>query len=283
MLSSSEVAARYKISNRQVNDLVNYGYLSVAQVFRNDKRGVSFLFSENEVEKLDIPSLVAEIKEKKRQHSQPIYSNYSDFKKILKACNYYDRFMEDVSTLSEHKLLKAGFYLFHLNHYAKTYPELSKELYELKSKVLRKLYLENRFLIKAKYLLGPDRKKVWLCEDCKDASRSAGMSYNTYIRNEAYCPKCDIIELEREYYSLVEFCLEVSDYRFLFHTPRSLAVRWMKDIDELPRDNRQTANYDDRMYLYGRAISRIEERVFPLGMLKEKLEAYLNDEDMREE
>lgn len=283
MLSSSEVAARYKISNRQVHDLVNYGYLNVAQVFRNEKRGVSFLFSENEIEKLDIPSLIAEMKEKKIRNIRPPYSNSSDFKKILRAFDYYDRFMEDVNNLSEGNLLKAAFYLFHFNHYAKTYPEMSKELYKIKSRVLRKMYLENQQFIKASYLLGPDRKKVWLCEDCKDASRSAGMSYNTYIRSEAYCPKCDILELEKEYYSLVEFCLEVSDYRFIFHTPRSLAVRWMKDIDELPRDNRKTGQYDDRMYLYGRAISRIEERVFPLEMLKEKLEAYIRGDELSDE
>ncbi|MEN6325390.1 MAG: hypothetical protein ABFD18_04155, partial [Syntrophomonas sp.] len=114
-------------------------------------------------------------------------------------------------------------------------------------------------------------------EDCKEASRAAGMSYNNYIRSESYCSKCDVQILEREYYSLVEFCLKAGDYRFVFHTPRSLAAGWMENMRELPQGTRKADHYQDRMYLYGRVISHIEEKAFPLAMLKEELMAYLND------
>lgn len=275
VLTSSEVAAKYNISNRQVNDLLAYGYLNVAQVLRYHKRGVTLLFSESELESLDIPSLLAEIKAKKKA---PIKSaNPAEIRKLLSAFNYYDRFMEDVEYYPEAEVLKACFYLFHLNHYAKTYPDLSKNLYKLKSQVLKKMYQENQGIITASYLQGPDRRRVWLCEDCKEASRAAGMSYNNYIRSESYCPKCDVQILEREYYSLVEFSLKVGGYRFVFHTPRSLAAGWMKGMKELPQGTRKADHYQDRMYLYGRSISNIEEKAFPLNMLKERLRAYLND------
>lgn len=272
MLTSSEVAAKYKISNRQVNDLLTYGYLNVAQVLRHEKRGVALLFSESELERLDIPSLLAEIRAKKGPAKT---RNPMEFKKLLKAFNYHDRFMEDVEHYPESEILKTCFYLFHLNHYAKTYPESSKDLYSLKSRVLKKMYQEHRGVLKASYLLGPDRQRIWLCEDCKEASRTAGMSYNKYIQNESYCPKCDVQILEREYYSLVEFYLKVGDYRFVFHTPRSLAAGWMKDMQELPQGTRKADRYQDKMYLYGRPISNIEEKAFPLAMLKEKLIEYL--------
>ncbi|MDD2619933.1 MAG: hypothetical protein PHC92_04600 [Syntrophomonadaceae bacterium] len=277
MLTSSEVAAKYKISNRQVNDLVNYGFLTVAQVLRHEKRGISFLFAESDLERMDIPSLLAEIRDKKKNSFQTRSGKPGEFRQLQKAFKYYDRFMEDVDNYSEAELLKTSFYLFHLNHYAKTYHELSKDIYEIKKQVLKKMYQENQGAIKASYLLGPDRKKVWLCEDCKEASRSAGISYNSYIQNEAYCPKCDIQVVEREYYSLVEFSLKAGEYRFVFHTPRSLAAGWMKNIRELPQEARKTGHYQDRMYLYGRSISNIEEKAFPLPMLKERLIAYLNN------
>lgn len=274
VLTSSEVAAKYKISNRQVNDLLAYGYLNVARVLRHHKRGVALLFSESELERLDIPSLLAEIKDKKKDSKKS--ANPTEIRNLLKAFNYYDRFMEDVEHYPEAEILKICFYLFHFNHYAKTYSDLSKNLYNLKSQVLKKMYQENQGVITASYLQGPDRQRVWLCEDCKEASRAAGMSYNHYIRSESYCPKCEVQILEREYYSLVEFCLKVGDYRFVFHTPRSLAAGWMKDMRELPQGTRKADHYQDRMYLYGRAISNIEEKAFPLVMLKDKLMAYLN-------
>lgn len=275
MLTVSQVAGRFSISNRQVQDLMDYGYLSVAQVERKDKHGVTFLFSEKEIENLDIPSLLAEIKEKRERKEKPRYQSSSDLKKIRKAFNYYDRFLEEVREYPEAETLEACFYLFHLNHYAKSYPEKSKSLYQLKAKVLEKAYRENRAKFQVIYLLGADKKKIWLCEDCKENAHSQGVSYNRFIREEAYCPKCYIQSVEKEYYSLLEFILRLGDYRFIFHSPRSLAAAWVDNLADLPRENRQESVYNDRMYLYGRRITAVEERVFPLQMVKEKLQEYL--------
>lgn len=68
--------------------------------------------------------------------------------------------------------------------------------------------------------------------------------------------------VDKEYYSLVEFRIVLDDYRFTFHLPRTSTLRWMKNLDSLPQSVRDMGNYQDHMYLYGRTISRIEERIY---------------------
>lgn len=275
MLTISQVAARYRISNRQVYDLINHGYLNVASVSRHGQKGISYLFSEHELNQLDIPSLLAEIKDNKKPGKNHSPGRISEFRKLFGVVNYYDTFMNNVNDYPESAVLKACFYLFHANHYAKTYPEHSERLYRLKNQVLRKACEENPALVNTIYLLGPDRRKIWLCDDCKDAARTSGLSYNDYIRNEYYCPKCTVQSVIKEYYSLVEFSIQVPDYRFTFHLPRSSAQRWMQNLDDLPQGIRKTGHYDDKMFVYGRPISRVEEKVFPLPMVEEQLHLYL--------
>jgi hypothetical protein len=131
------------------------------------------------------------------------------------------------------------------------------------------------------YLIGADKNRVWLCEDCKEAARTAGFSYSEYIRKEMNCPKCYTAIMEREYYSLIEFSILIDDFEFTFHAPRSSVQKWI-DIDKLPQSIRQTGKYNDRMYLYGRLITRVEEKVFPLPVILEYLKAYIADSDHSE-
>lgn len=276
MLTVSQIAKMYKISNRQVHDLIDRGYLSVAELHRNANQGITYLFSENEINRLDIYSLLADMRDNPARTVNRSRKS-GDFKKLLRVMNYYDRFLEEASTLPEGKVLEICFYLFHLNHYAKTYPERSKKLYHLKKRVLRKLYTEASSLVQTRYLLGPDRRKIWLCEDCKDSANSAGLSYIAYLRQGYHCPKCEVQALEKEYYSLFEFQVHYGNYHFTFHLPRSAAIRWIPEPHNLPQNQRADARYDDSMYLYGRRISRIEEKGFPLDMIVEKLSHYVNN------
>lgn len=275
MLTISQVAEKYNISNRQVQELVENGYLPVARLYRNPNKGVSYLFSEAELEDKDIYSLLAEMKDDRRNHrrKQP-----QDFKKLLSALNHYDRILENAAWQSEGRFIEICFYLFHLNHYAKTYSEQSNALYRLKNRVLARMYQDRPELMKAVYLLGPDRHKIWLCEDCKEAAHSAGLSYVSYVKNELYCPKCSRQQVEKEYFSLIEFQVNLLNYRFTFHLPLASASTWLQNIDALPQGVRETGRYDDKMYLYGRSISKIEEKVFPLKMIVEKLNQYLHQE-----
>ena len=273
MLTISEVALKYNLSNSQVHEMVSYGYLNVANIQRHSGRGSTYLFSESEVNNLDVHSILQEISHRKK-HSPP-NSAAHDFRRLRRTLNYYDKFVDSARDHPQQEFLMTCFYLFHLNHYAKKYQDQAEVLYRLINRVIRKMYNHFADLIEVVYLLGPDRKHIWLCDDCKESARSASMSYVEYLKKGYHCPKCTLGAVDKEYYSLVEFRVALENYRFTFHLPRSSAIRWMENIDSLPQSVRDTGNYRDSMYLYGRTISRIEERILPLPVITEKLQHFL--------
>ena len=121
MLTISQVAQRYQLNNRQVHELMEYGYLQVSQVLRNPRGGVSYLFAEKELETVDIYSSLADLQDKKtRLKGRGL--NKAQFSKMLKTIHHYDRFLENIAGLPGEEVMKISFYLFHLNHYAKRYP-----------------------------------------------------------------------------------------------------------------------------------------------------------------
>lgn len=276
MLTISDVAEKYHISHQQVHDLIEYGYLPVARIDRTDKKGIRYLFDEADVYKMDIHSYLAEIKD--QQEKRPSVRRQSNFKQLISIVNRYDRFLDEIEFYPEKEVLEICFYLFHLNHYAKTYPEQSNALYKLKNSVLKKMYRENAGIMDAYYLQGPDRRKIWLCEDCKEAAHASGLSYAQYIQNEYDCPKCSLLSVEKEYYSLIEFRIKVDQFRFNFHLPLRRAAKWLDDPENLPHGLRKTGRCEDRMYLYGRPITRIEERIFTLPMIQEALQTYVDQD-----
>lgn len=276
MLTISQVANLYQINNRQVHELMEYGYLQVSQVLRNANGGLSYLFAQEDLQTVDIYSALADLQDKKSRLKGRVRPG-THFSKVLRAINHYDRFLASIKDQPEEEVLRISFYLFHLNHYAKRYQSQSHELYGLKKRVIKKMYAENQDYIQVRYLLGPDRKRIWLCDDCKESARNAGMSFVEYLKRGYYCPKCYVHSVDAEYYSLYEFIINIADYRFVFHLPRSSAQRWLKDHCDMAQGRRETGPYDDSMYLYGRAATRIEEKSFPLPMIIEALNRYLAD------
>ncbi len=274
MLTISEVARRYQLNNRQVHELMEYGYLQISRVSRNANGGMSYLFDEKDVQAADIYSALADLQDKKNRLGSRGVSTVR-FSKVLRAIRHYDRFLASIEGQPAETVLRVSFYLFHLNHYAKRYAEQSRELYSLKNRVIRKMWRDNPDLIQVRYLLGPDRERIWLCDDCKDSARSAGLSFVEYLKKGHRCPKCFVQSVEPEYYSLFEFIVAIGNYRFVFHLPRSSAWRWLKDVPNIEQGRRETGPYDDSMYLYGRPSTRIEEKSFPLPMVIEALTAYL--------
>lgn len=273
MLTISQVAARYGVSNRQIHELISMGFLNVSSISR-DSRGAKYLLSEQYLDRLDLYSLIAEAQETRRRF--PGYSNRPlDWKRLGRAVDHYQRFLEEISLNCYAPLLEASFYLFHLNHYAKSCAEKSKECYGLKKQVLKKMIEEYRTLFNITYLLGPDRKKVWLCEDCKSNARKAGIPFPEYARREYHCSKCYVQNLEKEYYSLFQFDLALEGHRFSFHLPLS-AARFIKEIHLLDQSVRKTCRYNDLMFIYGRPVSRVEEQVYPLNMIVDGLQRFLS-------
>lgn len=271
MLTVSQIAQKFNISNRQVHSLVEHGYLNVTQLYRNNKQGITYLFAEEEIDQLDIYSLLAELKSNSGRRPRGV----SPFKQLMGAVRHYDYFLDSILDHPQKDFLQSCFYLFHLNHYAKRYPEDSSHLYRLKTKVLRKMYQDGPDLLSPRYLSGPDRYRVWLCEDCKESAQLSGQSYAAYIKNEYFCPKCFLQAFDKEYYSLIEFRVRLDDFRFTFHLPLALAERWIAKLSDLPQMDRKTGNYSDKMYMYGRAVTPVEEKAFPINMIIGKLESYL--------
>ncbi len=272
MLTISQVAARFGLSNRQVYDLISLGCLPIAETSQ-EKQGVVYLISEQDLDNVDIYSLLAEAQERNnrspRQHNAQL-----NWKKLSKGMAYYQRFLQEIQGENHPILMETCFYLFHLNHYAKRHDQDQEYLYSLKKRVLRRLYEEYSDLFRISYLVGPDRKKVWLCDDCKENARKAAIPYAEYAKREYYCAKCYVQNLEKEYYSLIQFDLEIGRYRFSFHLPRSSA-RWMGDFALLNQGIRKEGSYRDKMYLYGRSVTSIEEQVYPLLMILDRLSRYL--------
>ncbi|NLG32478.1 MAG: hypothetical protein GX550_03060, partial [Syntrophomonadaceae bacterium] len=63
MYTISQISKIYNISYLQVHELIDYGFLTVSAIERNRNKGIVYLFSEQELAKLDIPSLLAEIQD----------------------------------------------------------------------------------------------------------------------------------------------------------------------------------------------------------------------------
>lgn len=273
MLTISQVAARFGVSNRQIYELISLGYLNVSSISR-DTRGVKYLLSEQYLDRVDLYSLIAEAQDARRRMPNPP-NRPLNWKRLNKAVDHYEQFLEEIGLNCYAPLLEASFYLFHLNHYAKSYIDKSKELYGLKKQVLKMMLEEYRPLFNVTYLLGPDRKKVWLCEDCKANARKAGIPFTEYARREYHCSKCYVQNLEKEYYSLIEFDLALEGHRFSFHLPLS-AARFVKDLHLVNQAIRKTWAYNDLMFIYGRPVSRVEEQVYPLTMIVDGLQQFLN-------
>jgi len=282
MLRASEVAKKLKISYSQVQDLIDYGYLPIADVCRYGNGGMVYLFSEAQLDSLDVPGVLAEIRELKARERIGTRHYSRDWKKQQSVARRHEWVMRMTAESSDPELFKACYYLFHLNHYAKAYPEKGDALYRLKNQVLRSMVSRYPDKVHCLYLVGGDKIRVWLCEDCACTARLNGNSYQEYIGEHRYCPKCEVQVVEREYYSLIEFIIENQDLRFVFHLPVSKARKWLLGIEGFPRAERGSAEKMDEMYFYGRRVTRIEEKIVPLAVVEKELREFLGPGDRDE-
>lgn len=273
MLKTSDVAKLLHIKNEQVMALVDFGFLRIADISRHEQ-GFSYLFSEDEVYKLDASSCLAQIEEWRSKRRIP-KGKGSDFKAEMRAIKRYDRFLQSIEETPCAELLLAAFYLFHLNHYAKKYVKVADELYALKHRVLKKMVERFGLYLELAVLLGPDKYRIWLCEECRMQASEMGMSYREYIAEGNSCPKCEVQVKERDYYSLLEIAVSFDKHSFCFHMPRHLAAKWELEWDRIPCRDRLEDDSRDRMCLYGRRITNIEERVFPLPAVIDQLQRFL--------
>jgi hypothetical protein len=182
------------------------------------------------------------------------------------------QYIEILKTI--HPFLEASYYLYHLNHYAKTpkYQKQSNQLYDLKKKVLLKALEEYPDLIKIKFVERGD--KIIYCKDCiekaielRDLLHERGPWIN-FVDDP--CPRCKII---KDYYSLIEFYIESPIVKFTFHLPYPIVPHLKTKDIEIEKEYTEDGIFDS----YGRPISKLEESLFPLKKVIEKLNEFLKN------
>ncbi len=258
-----------------VKRLIREGYLEIKGVVRF-KNGDMNLFDAGLVQKLlpDMPR----IKQAWETHDKFLYGAHRVSKARIhrhksynSKINHKEQFFWAVNSLAEKsaQLIKACFYLFHLNHYAKAGNEY---LYDLKELVLQ-TFVEQYTgddLVKVSFIEGDN--KVSLCPGCKARAKERGMSYLEYLDATGACPRCT---REFKYYSLYEFIINYDEYRFCFHTPYSTAKKWFKNAGirppQKPKPQREGA------YTFGRPVYESEAQVMELIEVIEELQNFLAD------
>jgi hypothetical protein len=274
LLNPAQVCEALGIAPKNIGRLTAEGYLEVKanQQFKN---GNMQLFSADQVRNLiaDIPRI------------KQAWERYDNFRfganrlARARACrhrSYQDKikrkeqFFQTLDSLPGQvkQILKASFYLYHLNHYAKAG---NPYLYDLKEKVLHTFvqhYYNGDELLQVSFIEGDS--KLTLCPDCKTRAKNQNLSYVDYLDKTRGCPRCT---REYKYYSLYEFNVCCRDYQFCFHTPYATAKRWFGK-DQLP-PQKQTPRREGA-YAFGRAIYDSEARAVELIEVIEELQNFLH-------
>jgi len=187
---------------------------------------------------------------------------------------------EEILTLlkSYHPFLETAFYLYHLNHYAKTpkYQAYKNKLYTLKTKTLIKASSLYKELFKINFIERGD--KIELCDECFEEARKnwhwAGGYETGYTLGEwikAYHKPCPSCKVEKDFYSLVEFQIKTPVAKFNFHLPYPEAKSSFNK-ENLPKKQL------DQEYLYislGREIEKYEALIVPIKEVISKIEKFL--------
>ncbi|NPV90291.1 MAG: hypothetical protein HPY50_05930 [Firmicutes bacterium] len=271
LLTPAQVGQLLKIAPDQLKWLNRRGWLEAAQVVRY-RNGEMSLFEREKVLSLipQMPNLRrAWMAEENQRYggSTAARKREEDRRQAEGLKNRKQRFLADLTEIPEpfSHLLKAGFYLYHLNHYAKrgeTY------LYDLKEQVLRLLVGEREsFGPSLKVLFVPGSERVRLCSRCQERADRLGKSRPEYIRLYGGCTQCS---RDENYYSLYEFIISYEDYRFCFHVPFMTARKWFKEWTPPAKEGRPER---EGFSVYGRPIFAAETQAVEMIEVVEELEA----------
>lgn len=164
-------------------------------------------------------------------------------------------------------LMRASFYLFHLNHYAKGGEEY---LYDLKGKVLQafKNHFGESDGLQVSFVQG--HEKVYLCGSCRQKAKGRGVGYAEYKNIYGGCPHC---RKHQDYYSLYEFLVKWGEHRFVFHTPFQAGRKWFAGERVIAQKSRNHGK--EGGYAFGRLVSGAEARAVGLAEVIRELERFL--------
>ncbi len=273
LLSIAEVCKTLGITPSKVHQLTNEGYLEVIDTAQL-KNGKIYLFQPAQVESLidQMPRIIrkweseenARLGAKKAAHLRVNRRSAAQNIKSQK-----EKFLASIDLASEriYRLLRASYFLFHLNHYAKTGNEY---LYDLKEKVLYAFYQKYRCEDSLNIFLIHGEQHVKLCSECKRKARKQNVSYSDYARLTGGCNWC--IKDDR-HYNLYEFVITYADYRFCFHIPYKAARKWFKN--QVVPTKFSTHRYEMGTN-FGRSIFELEAKAIPLDEVIEELNDFLS-------
>lgn len=271
-LNTAQAGEYLGITPAWVRRLVRDGFLEVKDT-RQYKSGVDFYFDRSQL--ADLLPRMPEFKRKWMSEEdvrlgakRAAFKRAEAQKKAHGYRNVKERFLQSLEGYPEKvaALLRAAFFLYHLNHYAKGGEAY---LYDLKERVL-KVFVNSYSAAEGLHVSFMEgSQKVYLCDSCRSKSKNMGIDYSKYKSDFGGCPKCD---KKRDYYSLFEFVVEYGEHRFCFHTPYSTARKWLTNPDDLPGKARGRGK--EEAHAFGRPISESEARAVSLEEVLRELESF---------
>ncbi|MFN4196480.1 MAG: hypothetical protein ACK4FM_00525 [Caldimicrobium sp.] len=205
------------------------------------------------------------IKERLSQIHQELKVKKEVTKEMLKILKLYN------------PVLVVMFYLYHLNHYAKTekYEKYKDEIYELKKEALIKAYKENPDLFSLYFI--PRGDKIIYCDECREIAyenwkyaggyKETGYSFGEWLKEEEPCPNCEVI---KDYYSLVEFNIKTEIVNFSFHLPypevenifnkKNLKEKYIENAESI-KFGRGLEGYEALIVTLKTALKKVKEYV----------------------
>lgn len=274
-LSTAQAGGFLGITPSRIRRLVRDGFLEVKDT-RSYKFGNNYYFDPGDIERL-LPR-IPEFKRKwQAEEDVRLGAGKAAFKRLSaeKKAREYQQFKEQFLSSMEHypeksaALLKASFYLYHLNHYAKGGESY---LYDLKEKVLKKFVKEFSAREGLEVLFVEGEQKILLCASCRQKAQNMGMGYIRYKSARGGCPRC---QKENGYYSLIEFRVRYGEHSFCFHTPYHIARDWLKDPLELP--HLTSIREKEGTRAYGRPITEAEAMAVSLEEVIGEMERFIGE------
>jgi hypothetical protein len=273
LLTTAQACRELGLTPAKVMRLADEGYLEVSAKSKQ-KYGEVYLFHSGQVSLLkdQIPKILSKwASEENIRHGarkaginravEPISA-----REVRKR---RDEFLASLAHLPEEaaKLLEISFYLYHLNHYAKSGHQY---LYELKERALKHLvrnYINSPHL---QITLVQGQQRADLCPGCRSRANKLNLSYGEYAKSYEGCPRC---RKQKSYYDLFEFNIQYQNHRFSFHTPFSAARKWFPGRNSLPRQYR--GHLQEQGLTFGRPITEREARALPMDEVIKALENLL--------
>lgn len=277
LLTTTDVCITLGLTPARVQRLVKEGHLEIVGE-TSLRHGDIHLFHRNQIEDLAprLPRILrrweeaenlkrgagnAALMRARRQRAAP---------RIAKSKESFINFLASLPT-RQADLLKSCYYLYHLNHYAKSG---GSYLYDYKENVMRIITRHFDLDDGLEVSLVEGRHRVDLCPSCKDRARRQGSTYVDYARQSGGCKTC---RRDTRYYSLFEFSIHCGDYRFCFHTPYQVARKWFpRDFHVPTKDN---ARQHEGGFAFGRPISEAEAKAVSLDETLDELSAFIEEYD----